>query len=633
MINIAEWWFSGSKQECQNRWFQGNVIERQKLDQYIYDQYSDQLRYVESLFIESLNIESLLTNIRCLENDNLFYPLSAIIILDQFSRHIYRSDINATQLISRNTLYACALALEILEKCDVQLLTEFYTPAQIAFLLMPLKHHDTFLCFDFIMEKLQQFDYNRHPQLVRFYKDLIKRYSRMLNERSSLKPKTYVIPKLPMDYDSITEYCPQSFYSIKRSLVLNPQGSLAVVSSTRILESPLYKIVESQLCKTFFMQLALKELTITISLSGGVDSMVLCYIFANLQKKYPFKLQAYHYNARNRPESDEEEEFVRFYCNRLQIPIFVRVITEIHRRENDREFYEDHTKGIRFDMYRRISDSPSNDSPSNDSPSNDSPSNDQKLDHERSCIVLGHICDDKIENIWTNFARGRDLFNLQKMSVKDTMFGVTLFRPFLNVTKQSILDFSKEYGIAFLLNSTPEWSNRGKFRNEFLPAIDKQYTDLAHGNALFFAESLQEYYRVLQDTLFSPLIDSICENEFGIHFRIPQNLRSLGLHFWQTIFTTIFQKYNFGMSLPSRKSLLKMIDTFNSRNDGFITLKKELYCLTERPVESQGTDLFLIILIKKRIVESGKFSGIVNESDINGTHWKMLKKLIKIDMK
>jgi tRNA(Ile)-lysidine synthetase-like protein len=579
--------------------------------------------------MESLTNE---TNIR-LENDNLFYPLSAIIILDQFSRHIYRSDINAKQLISRNTLYACTLALEILERCDVQLLTEFYTPAQIAFLLMPLKHHDTFLCFDFIMEKLQQFDYTRHPQLVRFYKDLIKRYSRMLNERSSLKPKTYVVPVTPTDFAQITEYCPQSFYGIKRSLVLNPQGSIAIVSSTRILESSLYKIVESQLGQNFFMQflLPLKELTITISLSGGVDSMVLCYIFANLQKKYPFKLQAYHYNARNRPESDQEEEFVRFYCNRLQIPIFVRVITEIHRRENDREFYEDHTKDIRFDMYRRISsESSSNDSPSNDSPSTDSLFTDQKLDHERSCIVLGHICDDKIENIWTNFARGRDLFNLQKMSVKDTMFGVTLFRPFLNVTKQSILDFSKEYGIAFLLNSTPDWSNRGKFRKEFLPAIDKQYTGLAHENALFFSESLQEYYRVLQDTLFSPLINSICENEFGIHFRIPQNLRSLGLHFWQTIFTTIFQKYNFGMSLPSRKSLLKMVDCFNSRNDGFITLKKELYCLTECPVKSQGTDLFLIILIKKRIVESGKISGIVNESDIKGSHWKILRNLIKL---
>jgi tRNA(Ile)-lysidine synthase TilS/MesJ len=53
--------------------------------------------------------------------------------------------------------------------------------------------------------------------------------------------------------------------------------------------------------------------------------------------------------------------------------------------------------------------------------------------------------------------------------------GVWIDRPFLEIDKEKIFKFSQKYFIPYLKNTTPEWSNRGKFRNHFLEAIYNQF--------------------------------------------------------------------------------------------------------------------------------------------------------------
>ena len=52
-------------------------------------------------------------------------------------------------------------------------------------------------------------------------------------------------------------------------------------------------------------------------------------------------------------------------------------------------------------------------------------------------VILGHIKEDLIENIWTNFAKGRDLFKLHKIDEISTIDGVNIMRPFHRIEKQS----------------------------------------------------------------------------------------------------------------------------------------------------------------------------------------------------
>mmetsp|Transcript_35706 Transcript_35706/g.30018 ORF Transcript_35706/g.30018 Transcript_35706/m.30018 type:complete len:112 (+) Transcript_35706:368-703(+) len=90
-------------------------------------------------------------------------------------------------------------------------------------------------------------------------------------------------------------------------------------------------------------------------------------------------------------------------------------------------------------------------------------------------IFLGHIREDKIENIWTNFANGRELFNLSKMN-KIGLYekDITICRVFLDVDKSELLSISESEQIPYLKNTTPTWSSRGKYREHFRPELINQ---------------------------------------------------------------------------------------------------------------------------------------------------------------
>lgn len=234
---------------------------------------------------------------------------------------------------------------------------------------------------------------------------------------------------------------------------------------------------------------------ITVSLSGGVDSMITTYILSYLSRQHHlfrnrgFTVQAAHLNYLNRDVSSEESEFVCWFCNKIGVPVYVRTIHEIQRKENNRDFYESLTRDIRFDFYRKLPKTT-----------------------QYPCIILGHNHDDMIENIWTNFAKGKFLFNLKKMEQIDLQDNVQLLRPLLFVTKAIIYDFSKTFHIAYLKNTTPTWSNRGKMRNEFLPAVEKQFENQT--DVEFVADSLHEYGTFIEQTLFRPILGKILLRNF-----------------------------------------------------------------------------------------------------------------------
>ncbi|MBR5721831.1 MAG: hypothetical protein IKX78_05050, partial [Clostridia bacterium] len=57
---------------------------------------------------------------------------------------------------------------------------------------------------------------------------------------------------------------------------------------------------------------------IVLAVSGGSDSMTLLDFFIRKVKDIPFVVA--HINHGIREESDDEEEFVRSYCNKYSVP-------------------------------------------------------------------------------------------------------------------------------------------------------------------------------------------------------------------------------------------------------------------------------------------------------------------------
>ena len=85
-----------------------------------------------------------------------------------------------------------------------------------------------------------------------------------------------------------------------------------------------------------------------ISLSGGVDSMVLITIIHYL--KYP--IVAGHINYNNRDESILEQKFIENWCEYNNIKLYVKNITNLKRKSIKRSDYESITKDLRMDFYK-----------------------------------------------------------------------------------------------------------------------------------------------------------------------------------------------------------------------------------------------------------------------------------------
>ena len=63
-----------------------------------------------------------------------------------------------------------------------------------------------------------------------------------------------------------------------------------------------------------------KEDIIVIGNSGGPDSMALTDILLKLRKNIGFKIVCAHVNHNVRVESDDEEKFLKGYCDKNDIP-------------------------------------------------------------------------------------------------------------------------------------------------------------------------------------------------------------------------------------------------------------------------------------------------------------------------
>ena len=130
-----------------------------------------------------------------------------------------------------------------------------------------------------------------------------------------------------------------------------------------------------------------------VSLSGGVDSMVLLHSLkmyqtktANYKSIVNFDLCAVHINYNNRPNCDDEVKFVQEFCDYLKINLEIRNITEMKRERNEsRNEYEELTRNIRFELYKT-----------------------------QNCpILLAHNYEDSVENLIANIASKRKFYNLK----------------------------------------------------------------------------------------------------------------------------------------------------------------------------------------------------------------------------
>lgn len=382
--------------------------------------------------------------------DNMNNDIGKVIYLDQFSRHFQRVVDNFTEvMVYERRKIAVVIARSVLvSQCELN-------DKDLYFLLMPFKHLGYFTeLFKYYSEWTQMTQNTETPFLRKFYEDTVSKYYKTLDYKEHI---LLVKPcKVSYDPSKICEYYNNGF----RTLITDNEINLPFDIPT--IENPI------------------------ISISGGVDSMVILALY-KIAGANPC---AVHIGYGNRREANEEFELIKDYCFSLDVPLYYFQIDYVKRGQVDREFYEEITRFIRFSVYRSLSLSNPTDV------------------YKQPNIILGHIRDDVVENIWTNFANDRNIDNLKKMEPISLIDDVMIHRPLLNKTKKDILAISNKWGIPFTLNTTPSWSNRGKFREHFYQATHSQYGDNVDERIIRVAEKLKRQTELIHKLLYKPILDS-----------------------------------------------------------------------------------------------------------------------------
>jgi tRNA(Ile)-lysidine synthetase-like protein len=457
MDKLLEYWFPDKL--YQNFWFDG------KRDQEIGELFGSILIQYENETV-------------CVADLSIEEKLGRIILFDQITRHVYRRDVQGTsgeadvqetsvKLFQKNDSKALSLALNIIEtQEDLNL-----SMCRRVFVLLPLRHNKSLKYLNIVMEKIHQY----HTKLNRIEETILSKFINATLKDFAINTESIeaFTDKLVINKDN---WCMNHLY--KSILDANCYIFCDDVSSSIV-------SLFNQELKSFFSKNPLNR--IIVSLSGGVDSMVLLDLCIKL--KGPSNVIAVHLDYANRDESQLEAEFIQEWCQLQGVVFYKRRIDHVKRGVFEiltRNIYEEHTKQIRFGLYKHV----------------------MQL-HGISAVCLGHNADDVSENVFTNIMKGRNLSDISVICEKSIIDNVSIYRPMHAITKDNIFKYASIYRIPYFKNTTPEWSNRGILRNQIFPLLEKQYGSSFTKHLFLLGRQAAEMTTLIDKNVLDPILKKI----------------------------------------------------------------------------------------------------------------------------
>jgi tRNA(Ile)-lysidine synthase TilS/MesJ len=484
------------------------------------------------------------------------------IFLDQFQRHFQRILGPAAITEEQIRKYREEAADDVDRNADELIC---YKETELVACLMPFKHlgryefifeylHNTYLPdMGWSSEELSLL--KSHPILARFYADT---YRKAFNDLTI--PSQFIRdPYHPVDQYDAVQICESDVLPFAAT-VGNSDGQLS--ADLAALADAVAADPQSAALATLLAD-AVAGCQPIVSLSGGVDSMVAL----TLLKARGCAPVAVHIIYGNRGVSSAEYSFIATYCKYIQVPLIAFEIPYIRRDSAPREFYEAVTRELRFATYRVVGK--------------------ELLETSQlpPKVILGHIKDDLVENVWTNFAKGQHLDNLAKMEPQEEQLGVTLLRPLLAVPKTIITDVAASIGIPYLKNTTPSWSNRGKFREHFYAATQEQYGEHVDDVLLKTAATLKAQSALIEKLLYERIYRTWVYDTSSI--TVTDESEFLDAAGWHKVFEHICHKF-LHISKPSIHSVREFQRRLNSltnplkpTNSLKINMKKDLQVIVD----------------------------------------------------
>jgi len=301
------------------------------------------------------------------------------------------------------------------------------------------------------------------------------------------------------------------------------------VTSNDMLNEELY----SEIYKFLYIN---KQNKVLISLSGGVDSMVLLEIMCKIREVDFIDIICCHINYNNRVESVVERNFLKEYCAYKNV-IFECMDFDFKRGSIKRNTYEEQTRNLRYKYYRELIEK-----------------------YNTNGVFLGHHEDDVCENIYNNIMRGgREITDLVVLKKENYLMDVIVYRPLLDFRKKSIYEFSHKYQVPYFLDTTPAWSCRGKMRNNIFPSCEDCYGENYKKSLLSLGNQGEELGSIIQKHIINNLCEKVIIDNFNFKIEIEDVLREK--YILRNLLHSICIKLNIGTI--KQKNINILLDCIN----------------------------------------------------------------------
>lgn len=229
--------------------------------------------------------------------------------------------------------------------------------------------------------------------------------------------------------------------------------------------------------------------TVVCALSGGADSIAMLFAFYLNREKLGIRLEAAHFNHQLRgEESQRDENFVRAFCERYDIPLHVgrgRVIP-------GKKGLEAAAREARYAFFDTLPGK----------------------------IATAHTADDNAETVLLHMLRGTGLKGLGGIAPVQGRY----IRPMLGITRQEVEAFLGEWSLPHVEDSTNQEDDflRNRLRHHVMPLLKTENPKLAQTMsrmALYLREDEQYLSRQASYDAM-PSVSQLREMPKAIRYRV-----------------------------------------------------------------------------------------------------------------
>lgn len=240
-----------------------------------------------------------------------------------------------------------------------------------------------------------------------------------------------------------------------------------------------------------------KNEKIVIGVSGGPDSMTLLTILLKLKEKYNLSLIVAHINHQIRENAIKDEEYVKEFCKKNNIEIYIKRANVIEKSQKEKKGLEETGREVRYNFFEEVL---------------------KKTNANK--IAIAHNLNDNCETIIMNQLRGTGLSGLKGIEPKRGKY----IRPLIEIDRKEIEEYCKKNKI----NPRHDESNddntytRNKIRNIVIPYIKKEFNPNIVNSMNRMAQIVKENEEFLDKEVKKAYNDIIIKEENEIIYDLKE---------------------------------------------------------------------------------------------------------------